>query len=81
MCQCHKCAHSAVRNKVRSCLHDVQFCTTVTCTTCHLQMAKCRLHEKETSCVAFIPRGKDVRRLCSFCINHKGGKCLVKKVG
>ncbi|SFM09818.1 hypothetical protein [Pelosinus propionicus] len=83
MCQCKKCAYSDKTPIGRSCSKGVQFCTVSACKTCRLVMARCLAYEQETACTAFIANSKQARRLCKFCINFKGGKCLVlnKKVG
>lgn len=83
MCLCkEKCVNSDVTPISRSCSKGVQFCTLSACKTCRLVMAKCGLYEKETTCTAFKANRKNARRLCKFCINFRGEKCLVmNKVG
>lgn len=84
MCLCkEKCAYSDTTLISRSCSKGVQFCTLPACKTCRLVMARCGLYDQETTCAAFIAKSKHARRLCEFCINFKGSRCLVlnKKVG
>jgi hypothetical protein len=83
MCLCKdKCAHSELTSIGRSCTKGVQFCSLSACNTCRLIMARCGVNEKKTLCTLFKPNSKAAKRLCQFCLNFKGGNCLLtNKVG